>query len=150
MSGGDAVFKARVARMANKLGIALADPDLKALQAQYKAAAVHLIALQPLLEQPAVYAPATTAASLKSLLLARDPTADIQHAITHSKPYSGNIVAEDDRFFAQSTGKGMFIIHDKKLLENRNISVDASTVIIYQSGRATLMTRRQRRLGKEH
>lgn len=151
MSGGDAVFKARVARMASQLGIALTNPELKALQVQYKAAAPQPVqaprpaAPQPVANvplQPIIPTPAKVSPPLESVLQAREPDADIQHAITQRNRYTGKIIAEDSQAFAQSVGKGKIIIHDKKLLGEAGIEVGKSIAIAYQSGKATIAARK--------
>jgi hypothetical protein len=148
MSGGDAVFKARAARMANKLGIALANPDLKALQARYKAEAPRPAPSLPV-EQPIAPAPIAKAASLEGILRAREPDAEVQHATTQSNRYSGKIVAEDEHSFAQSVGKGKIVIHEKRLFPDKQISAGSPLTIAYRSGKPTVVARKARVQSKD-
>lgn len=143
MSGGDAVFKARVARMANQLGIALANPDLKALQARYKAEALQSV-VSPPVAQPSSPTSIAKVASLEGILRAREPDAEIQHATTQSNRYTGKIVAEDEHSFAQSAGKGKIVIHEKRLFPDVGISVGAPLTIAYRSGKPTITAQKPR------
>jgi hypothetical protein len=151
MAGGDAVFRARVARMANQLGIALANPDLKALHAQYKASAPQPVeapqpavsqAIEKLSVQPIAATPATKLPTLEAMLRTRDPEADIQPAITQRNRYVGKIIAQDGQTFAQSVGKGKIVIHDKKPFAEGSIEIGKSIIIAYQSGKATIAARK--------
>lgn len=134
--------------MANKLGIALANPDLKALQARYKAEAPRLAPSLPA-EQPIAPAPIAKPATLESILRGREPDAEVQHAITQSNRYTGKIVAEDEHSFAQSVGKGKIVIHEKRLFPDGQISVGSPLTIAYRSGKPTVAARKPRVQSKE-
>ena len=148
MSGGDAIFKARVAGMANKLGIVLADPGSKALQARYKAEVPRPVAPLPV-EKPITPAPIAKVESLEAIMRARVPHAEIVHAITQNNRYSGKVMEANERSFAQDAGKGKIVIHEKRLFSNVEIVVGSPLTIAYRSGKPDVIARKPREAGNE-
>ena len=132
LSGGDVVFKERVARMALGMGVSINNPEIKALQKQMTTK----ISSQDDNE------------SIERMLRQRDEKADIQYAVTQSRRYAGLIVAEDKRYIAQDVGKHCYVLHEKAAFPKEAPSVGRTASIRYLSGSATVEPRIQPKRGR--
>lgn len=147
LSGGDAAFKARVARMAVEIGVDLKNPELQELQRQIRSEFEHARQAQPAAVPGKGKKPREGGESVEMNLRLRDDKAEIQHAVTQAKSYSGRIVAEDHRYIAQHIGKNGYVLHEKAAFKDGPPPVGQVASIRYQSGSATVQTRVQRGRG---
>lgn len=131
LSGGDAVFKERVVRMAVAHGIRISNPELQPLQTQIQASYVRA---NPESRDPSYE-------DICNLIATRNKTAIVGRAAAGSKPFAGPIVGENSRYVAQHIGGNEYVIHDKNAfrlplpLHGKPISIK------YQKGNATVQAR---------
>ncbi len=116
LRGGDLAFKARVAAMAAELGIALADSAK----------------------------PTAMPVSAEQQLRAKFPSADISHAKIQAGNYSGKIVTQDERYFAQAMGGGRYVLHERSALGAAKLREGEWATIVYRDGGMVVTTRKTR------
>lgn len=143
ITGGDAVFKERVALMATKLGIDLLNPELKLIQTRIRP---HLPAQTTQAQPGAAHSSTPRAEAIEAAVLRIAPNAQLQHAATQAKRYSGKVIAEDTQYLAQATGKGKVVLHEKASFDTTVPRIGDHVTIAYRSGKATatLRTGKQR------
>lgn len=147
LAGGDAAFKARVARMAVELGLELKNRELQDLQRQIRDELAHV--RQARTSAPSAAGVAHAEKGIESALRARDAKAQIEFAITQAHRYSGWIVAEDSRYIAQRTEKNTYVLHEKSAFKEGAPAVGKTLTVQYQSGGATVQSRPSRGRGSK-
>lgn len=123
-TGDDALFTARMAKLADDMGMVVLNPDMKEVIASHRATrklqVTEAVTIAPVLSTLGATAPAaptvTLQERLQAMVLAIDPYATFvtPDPVESTKAYIGAIAAvldEPGHGFAQHTGQGVYAIH---------------------------------------
>lgn len=139
ISGGDFVFKERVARMAVQEGIRILNPELKQLVQRIQhenEARAKLGAVPPAKDALAVAV--QIGADIEQVVLSLDAKAKFQRAeVGSNKRYAGRVVAHSSDAIAQEVGRNDYVVHALKHFD-RTPAVGENATIGYRAGKATL------------
>lgn len=126
LTGGDAVFRERVLRLASSLNMTIDNQELKELQQQTAGARA---ASSPAIQGKETHQVVPLVASLKH----DNPAAQITPAEIQENTYRGKIERVDHTHVLQRIGKDRYVLHDLRMLD-RLPAVGANLAIRYRSG----------------
>lgn len=144
-NGGDAVFKARVARLANEFGIVLIGAEFKGLQEHSRKTELQRHELKTRQADTdhgiGLITDHGPRESVQAAILARSPGAEFEHAITQATRYRGRIAAHDERFIAQMIAPNKFVLHDARSFGAALPKLGETVTIAYKSGQPSVKAR---------
>lgn len=125
ITGGDAVFRERLLRLASSLNMTVDNQELKELQQRTAGART----ASPATQDKETHQVVPLVASLKRA----NPAAQVTPAEIQENTYRGKIERVDHTHVLQRIGKDRYVLHDLRMLD-RLPAVGAGLVIRYRSG----------------
>lgn len=125
LTGGDAVFRERLLRLASSLNMTVDNQELKELQQRTAGART----ASPATQDKETHQVVPLVASLKRA----NPAAQVTPAEIQENTYRGKIERVDHTHVLQRIGKDRYVLHDLRMLD-RLPAVGAGLVICYRSG----------------
>lgn len=147
IAGGDFAFKERVVRMAVEQGISIQNTELRGLEKQIRDEIAARAQLKRSLNPERAAASNRSAAltpnvsmnddDIEALIRNVDRKAQLEHAVTDRKSYTGAVVAQNAQFIAQDVGKHRVVIHERSAFDLTPEHSQRVT-IKYRSGKAAV------------
>lgn len=134
LTGGDAIFKERVLRVAVAHNIVVKNPELQQLQTQLRTSFYHAHV------DPAYQ-------DILSLVTTRNAYAQVRRPDGKTKSFTGQIVGENSLYVVQHIGANDYIVHAKSVFKVKKIDTGKPVTVKYQDTTATITSRADRPKG---